>query len=268
MHAQNTPETPCRALQGTQILVLFAENAPLERLALALSLREMGSSELYFGKGEWTFAPEEFTYGELAVACAVGGLDLASLEQLGALCPCPLFNCGGPDANPARLLADMALMRQTRPDLSNTRIAWLGGASGLAHSLIEAAMYVPFELFMALPEWGEPNRELLALAFSAGAKIFLTREAHMAVDGAHFVYAGSTQDAAATGRKPDAITAGMLVDSSIMSMAAPEARLMAGQEGRLCVEPDLWSIHAAFARERLAMRLRVQRWLWNWLLAE
>jgi ornithine carbamoyltransferase len=258
------PEAAHKGLKGASVPLLFAEHAPRDRLALTLSIREMGGGEVYFGPGEWpgTCAAENFTFGLSGPLCVVSGLTLGTLAVLAASSDCALVNGGGPDAHPCRLLADMALMREKQPDLSTTRIAWVGGSNGLAHSLIEAAMYIPFELFMALPEWGEPDRELLSLAFAAGAKIFLTRDIHMAVDEAHYVYAGSGPHN--TG--DSALHAGMLIDGAVMDMARPGALLLLGQETGCRVRDDVLTAHAALERERFAMRLTVQRLIWNWFL--
>jgi hypothetical protein len=125
-------------------------------------------------------------------------------------------------------------------------------------------MYIPFELFMALPEWGEPDRELLSLAFAAGAKIFLTRDVPMAVDGAHYVYAGSGPRTMEDGT----LRAGMLIDGAVMDMAHPEARLLRGQEAGFRVRDEVLAANATLERERFAVRLKVQRLIWNWLLHE
>ncbi|MDR2695248.1 MAG: hypothetical protein LBC79_02565 [Deltaproteobacteria bacterium] len=263
------PEAAHEGLKGAAVPLLFAEHAPRDRLALALSIRGMGGGEVYFGPGEWpgaegARAARGFVSCLGGPLCVVSGLTLSALDMLAASGGCPLANGGGPDAHPCCLLADMALMRERRPDLSETRIAWVGGANGLAHSLIEAAMYIPFELFMALPEWGEPDRERLALAFAAGAKIFLTRDIPLAVDGAHYVYAGSGPPHAS--HAPGA--SGMLIDGAVMDMAGPEAGLLLGQEAGCRVGDEVLDAHAALERERFAVRLKVQRLIWNWLLHE
>jgi ornithine carbamoyltransferase len=268
-HDQTAPEAMHGGMQDASVPLLFAEHAPQERLLLTLSVRDMGGSEVYFGPGEWPGAAcarmaQGFVPCLDGPLCVIGGLEVNALDVLTASANCSLVNGGGPDAHPCRLLADMALMRESRPDLSNTRIAWVGGANGLAHSLIEAAMYIPFELFMAVPEWGEPNRDLLSLAFAAGAKIFLTRDIHMAVDGAHYVYAGSRPQTA----EDDALRAGMLIDGAVMEMARPEAGLLLGQETGFRVEDDVLAAHAALERKRFAVRRKVQRLIWNRLLRD
>ena len=264
-HSQAMPEAAPEGLQGASVPLLFAEHAPEERLALTLSIRGMGGCEIYFGPGEWPARmAQSFVSGLDGPLCVVGGLELNALTLPAASACCTVANGGGPDAHPCRLLADLTLMRERHADLSAVRIAWVGGANGLAHSLIEAAMYIPFELFMALPEWGEPDRELLSLAFAAGAKIFLTRDIPLAADGAHYVYAGSGPPHAADG----APHAGMLIDGAVMDMAAPEARLLLGQEAGCRVRDDVLAAHAALERERFAALLKVQRLVWNWLLRE
>jgi len=263
-HSQAAPEAMHGSMKGASVPLLFAEHAPQDRLALTLSIRDLGGGEVYFGPGVWPGAAQSFVFGQDVPLCVVSGLDVNALAVLAASGACSLVNGGGPDAHPCRLLADMALMRERRPDLSNTRIAWVGGAGGLAHSLIEAAMYIPFELFMALPEWGEPNRELLSLAFAAGAKIFLTRDIHMAVDGAHYVYAGNGQRTAPDNEVP----AGLLIDGAVMDMAGPQAGLLLGQEAGCRVRDDVLAAHAALERERFTMRRKVLRLIWNWLLRE
>jgi hypothetical protein len=104
----------------------------------------------------------------------------------------------------------------------------------------------------------------LSLAFAAGAKIFLTRDMPMAADGAHYVYAGCGPREARDG----ALRAGMLIDGELMKMARPGAQVLLGQETGCRVEDELRAAYAALERERFAMRLRVQRLIWNWLLRE
>ena len=268
-HSQTAPEAVQESMKGASVPILFAEHMPQERLALTLSIRDLGGNDVYFGPNEWSGAAcaraaQSFVFGQNGPLCVINGLNLNELDILSASCACSLLNGGGPDAHPCSLLADIALIREQQPDLSTTRIAWAGGAGGLAHSLIEAAMYIPFELFMALPEWGGPSRELLSLAFAAGAKIFLTRDIHMALDGAHYVYAGSGPHNTADGT----LHAGMLIDGQVMDMARPEARLLLGQETDFRVQDEVLAAHAALERERFAMRRKMQRLIWNWLLHE
>ncbi len=123
----------------------------------------------------------------------------------------PCLNMGCKISDPVSALADLALLRtliasqahipSTQEPLEGLRIAWTGRAdTGLAASLIEASMYIPFELFMAIPETHEPDHSILDLALRAGARIFLTRDQEMALNGAHCVYAGASHTTQSTPR--------------------------------------------------------------------
>jgi len=270
-NAQNfaVPEVSSGILAGGSVPLLFTSHAPLERLVLTSSIRDMGGCAVYFGPGEWpvmayAHVAQSFFFSLDSPFCIISGMDLNSLAVLAASSNCPLVNGGGLDAHPCRLLADLALMRESQRDMDRMRIAWIGGANGLAHSLIEAAMYLPFELFMALPEWGEPNREILSFAFAAGAKIFLTREVHMAMDGAHFVYAGNGPQAALGGE----IHAGMVINEAVMEMAPPQTVLLLGQETGYRVQDEVLDKYADLERARFTMRRKVQGLIWQWLLHE
>jgi ornithine carbamoyltransferase len=268
------PGDPGGCARSANPVLLFAERSPEEELFLKASAREAGGGERYFGPGLWRGDPVAFVEnvfferGECRV-CAVYGLARRVLESLRLPPGVALLNAGGPDGHPCRALADLTLMHEKSLDPGKLRVAWVGGADGLAHSLIEAAMLLPFELFMAVPEWGEPDRGLLGLAFAAGAGIFLTRDARAAVDGAHYVYAGAgpeqVGDSATRGR---GIAAGMLIDRTLMEKALPGAALLLGREGGCRVERELLDEHAPTARRRFAARLRAQRLIWDLLSGE
>ncbi len=59
---------------------------------------------------------------------------------------------------------------------------------GLSQSLMESAIYAPFELFMGVPPWGDPDQYQTGLALKSGAKIFMSREPQLALDGADLIY--------------------------------------------------------------------------------
>jgi len=261
---RSAPEAVQRALQGASVPLLFAEHAPGDRLLLTLAVRGMGGNEVCFGPGERQGADtlQDFVFDQTGPLCIACGLAVRALEASAASSACVLANGGGPDAHPCRLLADLALMRARQEDLSATRIAWTGVAAGLAHSLVEAAIYLPFELFMALPEGGEPDRELLSLAFAAGAKIFLTRDIAAALDGAHYVYAGSPPKNADTGEA----RGWMLNDDVLTAQAQPDAQVLLGRETGLRTRDEFPEARTVLERERFAMHLQVQRLIWTRLL--
>ena len=202
------------------------------------------------------------------------GLSQHSLPVLADQCPCPLLNAGNALNDPCTALADLALLAAGDVALDSLRIAWVGGVNGLAHALMEAAIYAPFELFMAVPPWGEPDPDLTGLALKAGAKIFLTHETHLALDEAHYVYAGvGTKPAPATppasGQKPVPLelTPDMALTLDMLSAARENAPVLTGCAlGLSCrVEESLLDRAAdqALHRQRPAGRRRMFEILLN-----
>lgn len=196
--------------------------------------------------------------------CMSYGLPCAVLETLSEAALPPILGARCEGADLPAVLGDLALLRSLHPDMDTMRISWIGGATPLAHSLIEASMYVPYELFMALPEWGEPDRSLLGLALTAGGKIFLTREVHLAADEGHFVYAGAGPKASASRE----LQAGMLVDEAVMAFARPQARLLLGEASpSACrIKDTLLHSDISLQKEQETYRLRALKVLVSWLV--
>lgn len=219
-----------------------------------------------------------FQHAPKADICICCGVPQPMLQAFAEAMPIIVLNGASHEARPVAVMGDLALMRTFMPDMDNMRIGWVGGATALAHSLIEASMYVPYELFMALPEWGEPDRNLLGLALSTGSKIFLTREVHLAVDEAHFVYVGagpegtSPSEGAAQAHKAGqdlhALQTGMRVDDSVMALAAPHARVLLGAPWTpACRAPQaLVEGPSSLCQQQQDYSLRVAKCLLTWLM--
>ncbi len=265
-------------LRGRTVVLLSAAQPPCaateDRLSLARSVRRLGGSLEYLTPDAWeqdaaSLPRQGMMYGAHVDCCCVHALPQNALDVLAAHCPIPVVNAGNDRGHPCRAMGDLALIRTLTPALDKVRVAWIGGTTGLAHSLIEAAIYAPFELFMALPEWGEPDRDLLGFALHAGAKIFLTREVPMAMDGAHFVYAGVGPTAAGASGNMQPLEAGMSVTPAAMALASPGARLLPGSSRvpRCRVDSTLLEAEAPLHAQRMEYRLRVQNTLFSWLFS-
>ena len=104
----------------------------------------------------------------------------------------------------------------------------MGDGNNMANSWIEAAMYFPFQLNMAIAPGYEPDQQLLALALQSGAKIFLTHDPKLAVDGANYIYADvwASMGQEEEQKKREEAFKGFCVDSELMSLAAPGVKFL------------------------------------------
>ncbi len=135
------------------------------------------------------------------------GFKEASLDILTANGAGVWFTGYSPVNSPWAALAELALFQSVTETLDSIRVSIVGAVDGLSQSIMEAAIYVPFELFMAVPPWGDPDHYQTGLALKSGAKIFMTREPRLAIDDAHLVYVDSRLANRNTSQEPAGLTA-------------------------------------------------------------
>ncbi len=146
---------------------------------------------------------EQITQGHdekaLHIACGFSESDAFVLAQntvtntqTGQTAPVAWFNGVNECATPWQAMAEIAFLldycQSISQPIDSCRICWLGGVSPLAQSLMTACIYAPFELFMGIPPWKDPEYASTDLALKGGAKIFMTREPRLALDEAHIIY--------------------------------------------------------------------------------
>src|SRR5690606_31508832 len=121
---------------------------------------------------------------------------------------------------------DLLTARERLGSLDDLRVAWIGDGNNMAHSWIEAASILGFELRLACPEGYEPQRAFLDAAEARGrGKIVLVRDPLAAADGANVV---TTDVWASMGQEEESqlrarAFAGFRVDAQLMRRADPRA---------------------------------------------
>lgn len=142
----------------------------------------------------------------------------------------------------------------------------------MANSWIEAAMYFPFELFMAIAPGYEPDQQLLSLALQSGAKIFLTDEPRLAVDGAHYVYAdvwASMGQEEEQNKRAEAFK-DFCVSKELLAHAAPDVKFMhclpahRGEE----VTEEVMESEASIVWDEAENRLHAQKAILEWVFSD
>jgi ornithine carbamoyltransferase len=150
----------------------------------------------------------------------------ARLEEFAAHAAIPVINALTDDHHPCQLLADLQTARAALGRLEGIRVAWVGDGNNVAHSWIEAAALVGFELVLACPEGYEPSAAVVAAARATGrGAVRVVRDPREACEGADVVttdvWASMGQEEEAAARR--AAFAGYCVDARCMAAAAPGA---------------------------------------------
>jgi len=139
----------------------------------------------------------------------------------------PVINGLTDRLHPCQVLADLMTCAQAfgLDSLGSLRVAWVGDGNNMAHSWINAAAVLGFELVLACPDGYTPDADILAHAHACGARVSTAPTAEAAAVGVHVVttdvWASMGQESEAEARK--AAFALYQVNAAVMAVADPEA---------------------------------------------
>ncbi|AAS95576.1 ornithine carbamoyltransferase [Nitratidesulfovibrio vulgaris] len=267
-----------RTLEGKVATLIFEKASTRTRISFEVAVRHLGGTTIFMTPAESQLGRSEplrdtarviSRYTDCMIVRTFGQAKIDELASFGSI---PVVNALTDEGHPCQVMSDVLTMYERTPDLSQVRVAWIGDGNNMANSWIEAAMYFPFELFMAFPEGYEPDRQLLGLALEAGAKIFLTRDPHMAIDGAHYV---NTDVWASMGqeeeqKRREAAFKGFCIDGALMGRAHPDAKFMhclpahRGEE----VTDEVMESPASIVWDQAENRLHMQKAILEWVFTE
>lgn len=219
-----------RPLAGKSLAMIFTKSSTRTRVSFEVGAAQLGghglflsSRDIQLGRGEpirdMARVLSRYVHGIMIRTFAH-----ADVEELARFATVPVIN-GLTDYNhPCQVLADLQTVQENLGDPSKLAIAWIGDGNNMAHSWIEAAMVLGFELRLACPAGYDPDATLLAAARQSG-RVVLTRSPDEAARGAHVVntdvWASMGQEAEQAEREK--AFRGFLVDDRLMKLARPEA---------------------------------------------
>ncbi|MFV0421671.1 ornithine carbamoyltransferase [Oleidesulfovibrio sp.] len=265
-------------LEGKSAIMLFEKASTRTRVSFETAVYQLGGKTIFMTPAESQLGRSEplrdtarvlSRYNDLMIVRTFGQEKIEELVEYGSI---PVINALTDEGHPCQVMSDMLTIYERTPDIENVRVAWIGDGNNMANSWIEAAIFFKFELFMAFPEGYEPDKNLLALAMQAGAKIFLTHDPEMAVEGAHYV---NTDVWASMGqeeeqKKREAAFEGYCVNDKLMALAAPDAKFMhclpahRGEE----VSEEVFESPASIVWDQAENRLHMQKALIEWVMAQ
>jgi ornithine carbamoyltransferase len=126
--------------------------------------------------------------------------------------------------HPCQILADLLTVREALGGWDGKKVAWIGDGNNMAHSWLDAAGVLGFELRLACPKGYQPDPAILARNRERTC-VVLTEDPSEAAQGAHVintdVWASMGQEAEQVER--ETAFQGFIVDRALMRRAAPEA---------------------------------------------
>jgi ornithine carbamoyltransferase len=265
-----------RPLAGKCVALLFEKSSTRTRVALEVATVELGGHPMVItaagsqvARGE----PTEDTarvFGRTVAAVAYRTGPSSRIEAMARACSAPVINALSDDAHPLQVLADLYTVKVARGRLDGLRYAWVGDASNVARSWIEAAGLLGLDLTVASPEGFGPPEAEVAAACAAGGKVTVISDAAAAARGADVlmtdVWVSMGQEATASARIA-ALTSYRLT-RALVDSASPEVVVMhclpahRGEE----IDADVIDGPRSFVWEQVSARLHTSKAVLAWVM--
>lgn len=181
-------------LAGKTLGLLFDKPSTRTRVSFEVAMYQLGGQVVFMSSKETQLSRDESLRDTAMVLSRyIDGLvvrtyDDESLQELASHAEIPVINGLTDLYHPCQVLGDILTVREKKGDLDSLRVAWVGDGNNVAHSWINAAARLPFQLALACPPGYEPRRDILQRAQeSAGNRIHLGQDPAEAVSGSDVI---------------------------------------------------------------------------------
>jgi ornithine carbamoyltransferase len=262
-------------LRGKTLAMIFQKPSLRTRITFETGMAQMGGHAIYL-------APQDIGIGERESVKDVARnlsrwVDLIMIRtfshdtcvELARESSVPVINGLTDLLHPCQLLADLLTLRERYGSLRKLKIAFVGDGFNLAHSWIEAAAAIKFDLRIACPSGYEPE-ESYASRLRKSGKGLMTNDPVAAVKGADAVYTDTWtsmgQERESTTRQTD--FRDFQVNAALMKHAKSGAAVMhclpahRGQE----ITDDVIDGPQSVVLEQAENRLHAQKAVMLWLM--
>jgi ornithine carbamoyltransferase len=219
-----------KPLAGKTLGMIFTKSSTRTRVSFEVGAFQLGGHALFLsardiqlGRGE-PIRDTARVLSRYLDGIMIRTFDHADVEELARYASIPVINGLTDLLHPCQILADLLTVREHLGGWDGKAIAWIGDGNNMAHSWINAAGSLGFELRLACPEGYDPDPAILARNQQL-AKITVTRDPNEAAAGAHVV---NTDVWASMGQEEEQAIRekafrGYLVDDALMARASRDA---------------------------------------------
>lgn len=195
---RDEPRTADVQLQGESIACYFEKPSTRTRVSFEAAAHRLGMlpvmlrpDELQLGRGE-SITDTARVLSSYCRGIVARVYSQSVLEQMASAASVPVINALSDDHHPCQALADLLTLRDRFGTLTGLRIAYLGDATNVAHSLMEAAALAGMHVRIASPARYQPLPEIAAaaqeVADAAGGSLLVTDDPFEAADQVDAVY--------------------------------------------------------------------------------
>jgi len=179
-----------RSLVGYTLGLIFEKASTRTRISFEAAMFRLGGQTLFLSKGETQMARDESVSDTARVVSRyLDGLAMRTysqevVEEMARWAEIPVINALTDRYHPCQVLSDLVTVQQKKGRIEGLKIAWVGDGNNVAHSWIDAARVLGFELTLACPPGYHPHPDVLA---HAGKHIRVDENPREAAEGADVI---------------------------------------------------------------------------------
>ena len=265
-------------LDHKTLVLIFEKSSTRTRVSFEVAVHELGGKTVFMTPAESQLGRSEplkdtaRCLTRYVQGMIVRTFSQSNLLELSGYAHVPVINALSDSYHPCQVLSDLLTIQEGTPDFASLKIAWVGDGNNMAHSWINAARLLPFELHMATPREFEPDAALVQAAREDGARLFLGHDPARAVQDADYVntdaWFSMGQEADETRRSK--AFAGFQINAELMAGAPDRARVMhclpahRGQE----ISEEMLESERSLVWDQAENRLHMQKALLEWVFTK
>jgi len=156
-----------RSFAGYTLGLMFEKASTRTRISFETAMFRLGGQTLFLSKGDTQLSrnePIEDTARVLARyldAIAIRTFSQEFVEEMAQWAEIPVINALTDQYHPCQILSDIMTVKEKRGNLSDLKVAWVGDGNNMAHSWINLAGILEFELILACPAGYHPHPDVM-----------------------------------------------------------------------------------------------------------
>ncbi len=186
------------SLRGKALALIFEKPSLRTRVTFDVGIHQMGGFSICLTQGEINLGKRESVQDvaknleRMVQGIMIRTFSQEIVEKMAEYASVPVINGLTDWSHPCQALADYMTMLETKGNLQELKVAYVGDGNNVLHSLLYGAARLGVHLAVATPESYEPDRRVVAWArehaASTGAVIETMQDPVKAVTGADVVY--------------------------------------------------------------------------------
>jgi len=219
------------SLAGYTLGLIFDKASTRTRVSFETAMFRLGGQTLFLSRGDTQMSRDETEEDTAKVlsryldALVIRTYSQELIQVMARYAHIPVINALTDRYHPCQVLSDLMTIKERRGALDNMKVAWIGDGNNVAHSWINAAHILGFEMVLACPSGYHPLQEIME---PVGQNVRVIEDPKEAAKGADVintdVWASMGQEDERSKRLKD--FQGFQVDQSLLELAATDVLVM------------------------------------------